>query len=378
MRHPTDGTLRSYHDGELQDADRRAVEDHIGACGACRARLERLAAQAEQVNHALAHLGPGSFGQAQPHRALARLQATVEGSRETTMLEKIKTSKRWQRALAGIAVLAVLAGLFSLTPVRAFASDLLGMFRVERFVVVDVNRDRLEEIDAVLGQDFYFGEQEVIQEPGDPVEVASLDEATAMLGWAPRAPEGYGPGSILVTGAGRMRFTPDVESLRLAFEALELDPMLLPDNIDGQPFTFTVPAGVAQTWDETDGLTLSFMQMPSPTAEVPDGVDMRALGEAMLQMLGMTPEEAARLSATIDWTTTLVLPLPSDLGQVQEVPVDGTTGLLFASQWQQEGGDWVKEVSLLWQKGGFVYLVAANGDRDVGNNVVLSLAEALP
>jgi hypothetical protein len=105
---------------------------------------------------------------------------------------------------------------------------------------------------------------------------------------------------------------------------------------------------------------------------------MRALGEAMLQMLGMTPEEAARLSATIDWTTTLVLPLPSDLGQVQEVPVDGTTGLLFASQWQQEGGDWVKEVSLLWQKGGFVYLVAANGDRDVGNNVVLSLAEALP
>ena len=85
------------------------------------------------------------------------------------MLEKLKTSRRYQRIATFVAALAVIAGLFSLAPVRAFASNLLGIFRVERFIVVDVSEERLEQIEAALDGSF-FGEQEVLEDPGDPVE----------------------------------------------------------------------------------------------------------------------------------------------------------------------------------------------------------------
>ena len=138
-----------------------------------------------------------------------------------------------------------------------------------------------------------------------------------------------------------------------------MDPDLLPENIDGQPFTITVPAGVALSYgDGEEGFGV--IQMASPTVDVPEGVDMQALGEAMLQVYGMTPREARRLSRSIDWTTTLVLPIPTDVASVSEISINGHTGLLFdqadmSHDVDGEGG------ALLWEADGTVYMVAGAG-----------------
>ncbi len=161
-----------------------------------------------------------------------------------------------------------------------------------------------------------------------------------------------------------MRYTPDLEALRQVFAAMELDPALLPDNL-GQPFVITIPASIAQTYGEADdpeGFILA--QIPSPSVEVPEGVDMQALGNAMLQLLGMTPEEAARLSQTIDWTTTLVVPMPTSVSTIQEVELDGTTGLYILSGWEPDATDpdegHYNGGMLLWEKNGFIMAIIGN------------------
>lgn len=365
MRHPTEGTLFAYRDDELAPAERRRVEAHLEGCPACRARLDELATQAAQVSDLLGESGPGALDQPDPRRAWHALTQQMNQYKEMSMLEKLKTSKRAQRVTTFVAALAVIVGLFSLAPVRAFASNLLGIFRVERFVVVDVSEERLQEIESALDGSL-FGEQEMLEDPGDPVEVGSVAEAAALAGFTPRVPSGYGdPVEVAVQGQMKMRYTPDVEGLRSVFATLDVDPDLLPENIDGQPFDFTMPLSVMMAFDVPESeeeIDFMLMQVPSPTTDGPADVDMQALGQAMLQVLGMTPQEAARLSESIDWTSTLVLPITPDLASVQEISVDGTTGLMFDSGWMEgEGdGDWNRSMTLLWQKNGIVTAITSH------------------
>lgn len=388
MRHPVNGVLLAYAEKQLSPQERQAVETHIEQCASCQARLHALASHAGHLSRLLATLEPGPLEQADASRALTALHTALIEKQDDTgvipMLDKLIRNRNFQRALAVIGVLAVLVGLFSFAPMRALASEFLSLFRVERFAIVDVDPERAEEIAEAIEEDMFFGEEEILEE-GDVTEVASLDEAAALAGFTPRAPQGYGePSTIEVTGRQRMRFTPNVEDMRMVFSALELDPALLPDEMDGQPFDITVPASVALLYnlpDSTDEVDFLIGQVPSPTVDVPEGVDVQKLGEAMLQLLGMTPEEAARMSASIDWTTTLVVPVPSDLSTITEVQVEGTTGLLFDSGWHGDPDDpddqghlGVRTLTLLWQKSGIVTVITTDhGD----SGRLLDIADSL-
>jgi hypothetical protein len=162
-----------------------------------------------------------------------------------------------------------------------------------------------------------------------------------------------------------MRYRPDLKSMRQVFTNLNLDPDLIPANVDGQPFDVTSPAGISAVYG-APGKGFRFVQMPSPTVNVPDGVNMEQLGEAMLQLLGMSPADAAKMSKSIDWTSTLVVPVPANLTTVREVSVRGVTGLLY----EGNGGNPAPEangkpaehysVTLVWQADGYLYAVLAN------------------
>lgn len=358
-KHPHEGHLLAYLEGGLNDDERQTVQAHVGTCAACRARLEQVHHARQHMAAVLDTLAPTTAEQPDAWRALSAAKESIALRRNTpTMLERLKANRPLQRALGAAGVLILLAALLALPPVQALASDFLHLFRVERFVVVSVDQQRVEQIAEALDENMFFGEQEVLEEMAEPTPVASLEEAAALAGFTPRVPQGYGDAAeILVTSAGRVRYTPDVEALRAVFETLGLDPALLPESMDGQPFDIIIPAGVILRYDDGDpDLMRDFvvMQMPSPTVEVPEGVDMQVLGEAMLQLLGMSPAEAHRLSESIDWTTTLVLPIPSDVLRVQEIGVDGTTGLLFESDYYEDGSG----SAVLWQKGGIVTMIS--------------------
>ncbi len=375
MRHLNDGVLLAYRDRQVTGSRKQSVEAHLNTCPTCQKRLETLAEDREFTTDMLSALKPNAFEQPNARQALAAFQRNdMMSKQEKRMFIK---SKRAQRIAVGIASVAALTATFSLAPVRAFASDLLSIFRVEKFVIVNVEDERLDEISEAIDENLFFGEEEVLQDPGEPVHVGSVDEAAAQAGFTPRIPVGYGePTEIVVQGPLQVRYTPDIEVLQEVFTTLGLDPTLLPDNIDGQPFTFTMPSSIGLTYyDEDTNSEFQIVQVPSPTADVPDGVNMQQLGEAMLQVLGMSPEEAANMSANIDWTSTLILPIPATtLASIQEVSVDGTTGLLMDGAWEEgSDGEASNTNSILWQKGGMVYVAAD----DTNSTKLLEFIESL-
>ena len=67
----------------------------------------------------------------------------------------------------------------------------------------------------------------------------------------------------------------------------------------------------------------------------------------------MSREEAAAFTATVDWTSTLVIPVPRRASTYEDVSVDGVTGKLI-----QRVTDYAPEYALIWVKDGIVYAVS--------------------
>lgn len=377
--HFNEGQLLRYLDSAMDPKAVQDIQTHLAACSQCRALLDEVSLARSQVSGLLKTLAPVHV--AQPQKALARLVIAQQVNRRPMMsvIEIIRNSRSLQRGLVGGGVLLALVGSLAFAPVRALASNLLGVFRVERFAIVDVDPERLEAIDSIIENgDFVFGDEEVLQDGGEPVEAGSVDEAEDLAGFDVLVPAGYADAtSILVTGESQSRFTPNLEDMQVLFAELGLEEDLLPEEIDGQPFEITIPAGVLLAYGdpEEDSDALAISQFPSPSVDVPEGVDVEQLGIAMLQLLGMSPREAKRLSETIDWTTTLVVPV-TDSDHIQEIQVNGTTGLLFESEgfWNEEEEEYVPGMqAVVWQHSGFVLSVMGNHE----TSELIEIAESL-
>lgn len=351
--HPDDGLLMAFRDGELGIDHYQAITDHMQNCDVCHERLHKF----ENGAQFLKMLAPSALEAPDSRRSLASLKQTIRERKERPMIDKIRGSQRIQRMIAGALAAVLLIALFTLPPVQALAADFLGMFRVQKFVVVDLDPQRLEEIERALSQ-VQFGELRSLSQGEGTTPVGSLDEAEALVSFNVRtADSDYGTvDKIGVSSPQSAEFIPDVEALQQVFATLGLDPTVLPENIDGETFTFSAEAGVLQIWEDEDGQhQFSLMQIPSPTVDGPDNVDIEQLGKAMLMVLGMSESEADRLSNEIDWTSTLVLPIPQDVASVREVEVDGTTALLFDAH--DEGSVEATGGALLWQRNGIVYVI---------------------
>lgn len=249
--------------------------------------------------------------------------------------------------LSIFAALALLVVAFSLAPVRAAASDFLGLFRVQKFAAISISPRQMALLEQVADQGLYPGEFQSIQEPAPPQAVAGLEEAAAMSGSEVLTPAALGaPAEVAVSGAGSGRLIVDIDNARRILSAVELDPALLPDSLDGAEIDVAIYPGVKQRWE--NGVTL--LQSASPQIDYPDDVNPDVLGEALLQMLGMSQREAQRLAASIDWSSTLLLPVPEDLATFSEVSVNGVSALALSSVQGREN-------SLMWQQDGVVFLL---------------------
>jgi hypothetical protein len=153
-------------------------------------------------------------------------------------------------------------------------------------------------------------------------------------------------------------------------DATGIQNVRLPDT-DKVVIDVDVPMIASQSYTIGAG-SLELIQAPSPSVNMPPGVDPAALGEAAFQFLGMPAADAHRLAQAIDWTSTVVIPLPTDVAQYREVTVDGVTGLLLEEKRSSRTGG-INSV-LLWQRDGMVY--AANAT-NVDTKVLLMAADSL-
>jgi len=98
-----------------------------------------------------------------------------------------------------------------------------------------------------------------------------------------------------------------------------------------------------------------FVQAPSPVVSVPPGLNLSQLAAVWLRAAGMSREDAEAFCQTVDWTSTLVIPVPRTFGSYEKVGVDGVEGTLIRSLN-------TRGFSLIWVKNGMIYSITGAGD----------------
>jgi hypothetical protein len=181
--------------------------------------------------------------------------------------------------------------------------------------------------------------------------------------------------------------TIDREKAQALIDGAGRTDLVLPEAIDGAEISVSIPATVSASFGTCPNPDLEggedpydmgemypdcivLTQMTSPMVSVPEGVDMTQLAQIALEFSGMSSEEAAVFAASVDWATTLVVPIPRDVTTHSEVSVDGVTGVLI-----QRTAEDSPEYLLMWVKDGILYAIA-----DVGEDTApaFALAESLP
>lgn len=303
----------------------------------------------QDVLNTLSTLEPAATDAPRPaSQSLAILRQTIEQQNQRPGYWRFMTMFNRKYALVPVLVVLLLVVAFTFPGVRAVASDFLGLFRVQKFAAISISPEQLALLEEVAESGLYPGEIEMIDEPGEPQLVDSLESAEATAGWQALSPGRLDePDSVYFMDGGHGRLTVNVENARALISAAGVDPALIPDSLDGATVDVTVYSSISQNWNE--GIAL--MQAPSPLVEYPDDVDTVALGEAFLQVLGMDPVQAQRLARQIDWTNTVLLPVPENVATFNEIIVDGVSGLGLTSL---DG----ENSAILWQKNGNVYVLS--------------------
>lgn len=428
--HVDDRALRAYLDNEDTAAEHAAVAAHLAGCADCGAALEALSARAAEVSAHLAVLGPDPREvPAAPH-VLARVHTRVqsmEGEGKSGMFAKL-FSKRLRPVWAGLLILAVLIAAVTIDPVRAWAGQFLGLFRVQQVAVVSVDTSRLSELGGSSSQ---FAQQmsqlmsdglTITREPGKPQVVPDATAASQAAGFTVRLPAGRSDlKQLTVQGGAAFEFVVNRERAQAILDSVGRTDLQLPESVDGARIKVDIPATVSATYgncpqvsgSETDMDKLMngggaspavryagcviFAQIPSPTIDTPPDVDVQQLAEIAFEFTGMTPEQARDFAAKIDWTSTLVVPIPRDGATYRPVTVDGVEGYLIEGAGrgssQGEAGyqpvvtggpdGYVSEPAdgaspqyvLIWVKDGIVYAI---GGLSADASAALEMANSLP
>jgi hypothetical protein len=272
-----------------------------------------------------------------------------------------ETRHPWfRRALVPAAAVLALALVVSVPAVRASASQFLSLFRVVSFVPVPVTSNRLDRLQAEnLEIGLLIGEHiDVVQDAGPPVVVASVDQAGAAAGMTLAVPQWLPDGTTVtettVRGEHVVRITADAERLQQVLDALGINDLEVPPGLHGQVVNVRVPP-VAMIRYEHGGRRTRLLQARAPQVTLPQSVDVQALGEIGLRILGLPAAEANQFARAMDWNTTLILPVPPTAQSFRQVNINGHLGVHI--QHQPEGHSLTHV--LLWSNGERVFALVS-------------------
>ena len=295
------------------------------------------------------------------------------------MLKKLTASPLVRYALPAILILTL---ILAFPGTRALASQLLDLFRVQQVAVVPIDVTGIQQLDGngPLGKqisELISNSMTINQKPGDPLNAKDANEASQLAGFTVRLPEGKTPSRISVMNSSSFTLTVDRAKANALLKEAGRSDLVLPDSIDGAQISVDIPASVSVAYGacpppSADGDRpnmdgngsrsrryadcVILAQIPSPTVTAPPNVNVPELAQIGLEFTGMTSEQAKAFTDTVDWTSTLVIPIPKNAATYQQIPVDGVTGTLI-----QRPSDDAPQFALLWVKDGIIYTIGGLG-----------------
>lgn len=429
-----EGVLKALVDGELSAVWRDEVRAHAGGCRACSERVMELRGDGALVMGRL-HLlsGARSASSALTHEtgpamlrppvaevlALARqCEAAPVGWWERAMafgrsLPSIGPVRPRPLAGALLGASALLAVSFSQPAVQSFAQGVVQSLRVQRVQPISIDPALLKALR--IGHPADVAQVGTYRGPAEPrIRAATGAEASRSTGLTLRAPtnlpaalrsgqpSSVGSPLIYVSEAESFSVTYDGQKLVQAAQELGVgEAALLNDlralngvtvrgNVPSAAVLFfgTPPVGDTTAKDVRSAATqapagpfLGFLQMKSPTLDVPATVNADKLRDQLLRSGALPPQLANQLLAIQDWKTTL--PIPVTRGTATQAAVDGVTGTLVVGEAapgigplgavSSGGGGPIQPPMLIWQKDGALYVLAGT----VSESELLAAARSL-
>jgi anti-sigma factor RsiW len=382
---PTDGELRFAI--EADDTSMSSVRAHIDQCAACQERGEELRAAADWSTQAIAGLAEDG-GDPDVNLAYNRFRTLAAGgpvadSAGGSRMGQLFAARSMRAATAVVATIAVVVAV-TFTPMRTMADDFLNQFRVQKFAAVTIPMDMLAPLEGLAGAELGEGDMQGFQDAlgqlgaldttfefdehnlPDPI---TLEEAEAQFGDIDEPddlPAGFdsAPNAYL-TEAGSASYEMDTATAQMFIDALNLPIYSLPDpeQYPTLEFGVDVPAGAVLEYQNEAGERIVVGQMASPSLQFPDGLDMNALREDILQFPGLPADLVAQLRAIDDWESTLIIPVPEG-AESEDVTINGEPGLLIT----HELGS-----AILWEKDGILYGVIGQVSDDEVRDVADSM-----
>jgi hypothetical protein len=376
------GELRAFLDGELEGAAKGRIQAHLAACEGCRNQLETFRANASFAQSAFDLLAPSTaemprlqWSQVRDREQERRVRPVtrVWGLSEMfTGFLRFAGGSRMRVATSTVAAVAIVALVFTLSPVQTLASSFLSIFRVQRFVAVQVDPSTVSKFEPPtdMGKFATSGDHSAVR-------VASQAEAEKNTGLhlplPAKVPSGLeaNPRAITVTGASSVTYTPDLKKVRAYLSTLGATNVKLPDNLDGAPITLQMSPSEMAIYLEPDnrgdgGVARNGEGMPvpaagqkylyvgaatSPSLSVPDGLDVDQIRNELLKVPGLPADLVSQLRSINDWRSTMVVPVVK--GRSREVTVQGQAGLMIS---QQDGAG----TSIIWPNNGAIYAISGS------------------
>jgi Putative zinc-finger len=380
MNCPADSTLRAYIDSELNPLETSELKSHLQSCSACQARFQALSAAALRVTSQLASLeAPPSAAEANPQIALARFRANLPAPDEGLPFFARIFARRWRFAWAASLAVAVLVISLLFPATRSFAQRLLATLRVERVQTVSLDFDSLnnngasrQPLEALIKM---LSDNAVVTNNEKHSSADSQSAATQAAGFPVRLLSARTDSPTFeVSGAHAFHLTLDRSRVQDILDQAGRSDLLLPASIDGATVSVQVPRGVMVKYgdckkddDENTNQSsatstnpcLGLIQAPSPVINVPSDLNIQALAEIGLQLAGWTPVKAREFCQSVDWKSTLVLPIPRTVQSYETVSINGVRGTLmhFPNSNNQR-----PSFALVWVDGGVIYSLIGKGD----------------
>src|SRR5262245_1701537 len=285
---------------------------------------------------------------------------------QAARIESERSLPIWRKPTAVAAsVVAVFAIALSFPGVRALAQQFLDLFRVQRFVAVSADPERLKQVARIANEGFdvkslLSRNVRVLEEPKrlQPVDsVAAAEELTGLAIQLPATlPRDLVQDKIVAFSQGAVEFTADTALLQDVLDALDLKDVLVPHQLNGAVVKVRMPPRVITNYWRAGSGRATLMQAASPEISLPPGVHLPEIVEIALRILGMSLDEARQYAYSIDWHGSVLVPVPTDVASFREVEVGTSQGLLIEFNGKQTmGGSGVQgeaRAMVLWSDRG--------------------------
>jgi hypothetical protein len=406
-----EGVLRAYVDHELEPAEVASVETHLRECDTCQALAAELSAARLRVGEHLGALEESarSLGEDNPQIALSRFKANLPPPAHSAPVGDSSRAGMFagQRRFAWAAAVAAAILLMSLAfpSARSFAQRLLSTLRIEKVQTVALDLSSLDgmpsngKVQEAISQ--MISDNVVVTTNEKPLPASTKQDAASLAGFPVRLPAARTDApQFHVEGAHAFHMTVDRARLQDILDQAGRTDLILPASLDGASVSVQIPRSVGTAYGncpqhQRNGAGSSsssssqsqqpaptpsipsncvfFMQAPSPLVNVPSDLNLQQLAETALQFVGMSPTQARQFCQTVDWRSTLVLPIPPSVRSYETVTVDGVQGTLMNTSNHRGPGGSGTGYALVWVKNGIIYALFGSGDSSAAVQLANSL-----